>query len=961
MAIPQVVHAQTDFSSGEVDISLKRNDQHPMLKTSARQMANFRILNSKAITNRPGRSAQFVLPGRTEEVLMSPGNKFFINFQLATPTKNAQISVYTASPNVANANTGILQFNWVAAAPVWLPSALNKIVWVVYGNSIYITCDFSFSATNGAQNPILVLTWNGLAGNASWSIAQYAEALNTNQKRTFFYRISKAGVTMLPSASTGNINVTFNDPSILSVTYQQNSVTGGVPFGTLNGGPGVTAAFDGNLSKASAACPNLTVTGGAGGSVSIDVDIGENYTGAAQVISSVVLTPPTDVGFVLAYVSTGGGFFGNVIGSVTINLRAKNTAPASPSDGTLLGTVSFNSTDAQNMAPLRISSTDQVSTWNFVWIEISANNPGFSSDFPNLFVSIAQMQPFAPSNVTSTLVGTRMRFVDRQILITGITSSLIATATVEETLPGSQVLGFSSDPATTYSIGDEVEGDVTLAKGVVGSINSGANQMTVQLLAGSTTFNSAADGHIVGPGGSLILATSSGVGNPIAVTEWDDEVMNKLRGYPQSVFVDQGRLGFCNFPPVPSAIGWSALGVFTDLYIDGTPDQAIFEIAPGKSQALYVIPGPENSEFVMCDNAVYYIPITVSDPLKPGSVAFTLLSSDGCAQVQPRISQETIIYINAGGSRVIGILASGAPLRPYYTQDLTENHVHLFKTPIAIAAPTADGQFPERYAYVLNSDGTVAVGKYLVKAGFVQDTPGWLPWNGSGSATWLSALGADVVFCTTYQQTGLPAVTMVELQDATQAMDAAFLVNTPPTALVAPVGQGPLWFLPGGSVSLMDQSTRAMGVYQIDANGFIIPQFAGGENLASLTLVAGQPWVPLIEPWIPSVPGGPDQKQRLTRRRIPRIEIYVQNSTGFLFQRLYSGAEGENLPVPGTPMAQNRIPMWMQDDDPTKPPIQRERGYAFRPKGRAFDPRVQFLKDTTGTWTINEISTEVTI
>ena len=50
---------------------------------------------------------------------------------------------------------------------------------------------------------------------------------------------------------------------------------------------------------------------------------------------------------------------------------------------------------------------------------------------------------------------------------------------------------------------------------------------------------------------------------------------------------------------------------------------------------LYVVPGPESSEFAFCDNAVYYIPISVTNPLKPGSVAFQLLTSNGSAAVQP--------------------------------------------------------------------------------------------------------------------------------------------------------------------------------------------------------------------------------------------------------------------------------------------------------------------------------------
>ena len=99
---------------------------------------------------------------------------------------------------------------------------------------------------------------------------------------------------------------------------------------------------------------------------------------------------------------------------------------------------------------------------------------------------------------------------------------------------------------------------------------------------------------------------------------------------------DQQRLGFCNIPSVPGGVIWSAIGTPTDLLPDPsggpTPDTAIFELVPKKSRVLYVLAGPESSEFVFTDNGIYYIPISVTNPLKPGSVAFNLLSTDGCAK-----------------------------------------------------------------------------------------------------------------------------------------------------------------------------------------------------------------------------------------------------------------------------------------------------------------------------------------
>src|SRR6516225_2261126 len=79
MAIAKITGAQIDFSAGELDESIKRAHES-IQKIGARQMANWRILSSKAISNRSGRSALFPASGRTEEVAMPGGSIFFINF-----------------------------------------------------------------------------------------------------------------------------------------------------------------------------------------------------------------------------------------------------------------------------------------------------------------------------------------------------------------------------------------------------------------------------------------------------------------------------------------------------------------------------------------------------------------------------------------------------------------------------------------------------------------------------------------------------------------------------------------------------------------------------------------------------------------------------------------------------------------------------------------------------------------
>ena len=55
MPLAQLVTAQRDFSAGQVDANLKRNEDHPAYKAGLRQCVNFRILATKGVENRFGR------------------------------------------------------------------------------------------------------------------------------------------------------------------------------------------------------------------------------------------------------------------------------------------------------------------------------------------------------------------------------------------------------------------------------------------------------------------------------------------------------------------------------------------------------------------------------------------------------------------------------------------------------------------------------------------------------------------------------------------------------------------------------------------------------------------------------------------------------------------------------------------------------------------------------------------
>jgi hypothetical protein len=267
------------------------------------------------------------------------------------------------------------------------------------------------------------------------------------------------------------------------------------------------------------------------------------------------------------------------------------------------------------------------------------------------------------------------------------------------------------------------------------------------------------------------------------------------------------------------------------------------------------------------------------------------------------------------------------------------------------------------------ANGNIVTGKYAMRQGLIEPGQdgkpkvGWAPWSGAGSTEWISALQGQLTFTSSYAPNAVTPVSIVEALDNNQYLDGMLPVNNLPAPFTPPGGKGPLYYFPGpgGTVTLMDNSTRMMGTYQIDANGFIVPQNNGGEDLAAATLVAGQPWTAVLEPFVPDAPPGQSMHQRMFKRRVSRMAVYVSNSTGFLMARLFSGPITRTSPALGTIMNQRRIATWNQDDDPTQAPPLREEAQRWRPIGRSYDPRVCIIKDTPGPILAHELGIEASI
>lgn len=183
-------------------------------------------------------------------------------------------------------------------------------------------------------------------------------------------------------------------------------LAGSSAIGNMTGFNGITAPFDGQFSKVTSQCATLETSGGfAAPDVPITLSgfVGKRYSAGAQMIQQATVYPSTDHGFGFSAFNIGGSSI-SFQPFYTLNLRAKASAPASSSDGTLLGTTSFSGSSST----VTIISSDQTTAWPYVWIELimtATPTSGYFVSSYSLVIEIAQISFFSPTSSSSSSAG----------------------------------------------------------------------------------------------------------------------------------------------------------------------------------------------------------------------------------------------------------------------------------------------------------------------------------------------------------------------------------------------------------------------------------------------------------------------------------------------------------------------------------------------------------------------------
>ncbi|NWG46269.1 MAG: hypothetical protein HXY25_06945 [Alphaproteobacteria bacterium] len=562
-------------------------------------------------------------------------------------------------------------------------------------------------------------------------------------------------------------------------------------------------------------------------------------------------------------------------------------------------------------------------TWSLSDFAFAAGIAGaLSQPYYKFAAATTKLQPSARTGtVTLTTsasffvaghVGTRVRYLGREIIVTAVTDGTTATGTVVNTLPPAVQLTVTD--GSGFAVGQAVRGADTNVAGIITAVSG--TTITVAIREGQTKFDVSGQEKLVGPDGAAKITAQTEV-SPASLEDWDEQAISAVRGYPGGVGEHRGRLLFWNLRDLGSAVLASSLTALNDFNVGtGEDGDAVFEIikAAPPERVLHCLSAEQL--LLVTDRAVRYVPEGPDNVFRPTFATFRKVGTSGGSLARPLVTDEGVVFVEAGGNKMLAALPTGDTVRSWQVVPISDGAPHFIRNPQSLVLTSGNEEVPERYLMAVNDDGTICL---LYFQGFGSDAIlGWYLWTTSGSYLSMAEIDGkvDVIvsrsgsyFLERFEE-GLNVDGGVAFDTSTGLLP---LATTTGAILTGPDGA---WLLTtetgiadliGETVSIVDGSVY-WGEYTVDANGKI-------PGIRGLTgaFQAGYEFDWQVWLWPPDMSDYDIPRGRPFR--ITRAYVHIVNSTRYCVngQDVAGYREGSELGSPPPLRSETRkfrLPKW---------------------------------------------------
>lgn len=337
-------------------------------------------------------------------------------------------------------------------------------------------------------------------------------------------------------------------------------------------------------------------------------------------------------------------------------------------------------------------------------------------------------------------VGTRFRLYDREVEIATVTNGTTATCDVEQTLY--PTLDITVASSAGFNVGDQVSTDLDELEGEVVSVPDGTS-VFVNMIGTYNSPSTAATNNLVGPTAKSAIASVSTAGSPSGTTQWDEQLISAVRGYPGGNAYHRGRRCLYQFPSAPELFCASAQDVTDDFDLGSALDSDAIQASIGDALGRLIVHAVSTEQLiVLTEVGPYYVGEGPGTPFTPTTIDFLDIGPEPSAMCNPLKTAEGVIYADKDVSRLMILGPTGNVRRSWDTGDLSDLAPHMLGGLARLCFIDGCEWGPERYVAAINSDGELAVMHY--RRG--EEILGWVNWTTDGTFIDI-ALFNNKVYC----------------------------------------------------------------------------------------------------------------------------------------------------------------------------------------------------------------------
>jgi hypothetical protein len=256
--------------------------------------------------------------------------------------------------------------------------------------------------------------------------------------------------------------------------------------------------------------------------------------------------------------------------------------------------------------------------------------------------------------------------------------------------------------------------------------------------------------------------------NSTLTSDWEEPAISATRGYPRSCCFHSGRLVFGGTRDLPNYVLTSKTSDYFNFDAGEAEDDDSIQVQVLESQ-VSEITGVLSFRhlLIFTDNSELYSPTSASSPLTPSNVSFRRQTRYGTTRLQAKEFDEAVIFLSKGKKS----------LREFEYDDIKQAYLspsvsllsgHLINNPIGLEVQTENDQGQESYAYILNTDGSLAV--YMAMRN--EKISSWSKWTTDGEFKNICSING-LVFAIVKRTIDSAVVYLLELFDSSLTLDAA--------------------------------------------------------------------------------------------------------------------------------------------------------------------------------------------